>query len=79
MIARETDLLRCCALLTYRPRYGSSLAPRQSRFAGQQNANSFLREPKYYRPTKAGERQLAAETEDWQRISLAIACALQAN
>ena len=37
------------------------------------------RRAKYYRLTKAGERQLAAETDDWQRISLAIASALQAN
>jgi hypothetical protein len=27
--------------------------------------------------TKAGRRQLKAETEDWERISLAIANALQ--
>jgi transcriptional regulator len=37
------------------------------------------RRAKYYRLTRAGERQLAAETEDWQRISLAIASALQAT
>jgi transcriptional regulator len=35
------------------------------------------RRAKYYRLTKAGQRQLKAETEDWQRISLAIANALQ--
>jgi PadR family transcriptional regulator PadR len=35
------------------------------------------RRAKYYRLTKAGQRQLKAETEDWQRISLAIASALQ--
>jgi PadR family transcriptional regulator, regulatory protein PadR len=35
------------------------------------------RRAKYYRLTKAGQRQLRAETEDWQRISLAIANALQ--
>lgn len=35
------------------------------------------RRAKYYRLTKAGQRQLQAETEDWQRISLAIANALQ--
>src|SRR5262245_46121270 len=34
------------------------------------------RRAKYYRLTKAGERQLQVETEDWQRISLAIASAL---
>jgi PadR family transcriptional regulator, regulatory protein PadR len=35
------------------------------------------RRAKFYRLTKAGGRQLKAETEDWQRISLAIANALQ--
>jgi PadR family transcriptional regulator PadR len=35
------------------------------------------RRAKYYKLTKAGERQLESETEDWQRISLAIASALQ--
>jgi len=33
------------------------------------------RRAKYYRLTKAGERQLQIETADWQRISLAIASA----
>ena len=37
------------------------------------------RRAKYYRLTKAGERQLEAETEDWKRISLAIASALRAT
>src|ERR1051326_5594400 len=37
------------------------------------------RRAKYYRLTKAGQRQLEAETEDWQRISLAIAAALKAT
>ena len=37
------------------------------------------RRAKYYRLTKAGERQLATETADWQRISLAIASALKAT
>ena len=35
------------------------------------------RRAKYYRLTKAGQRQLMTETEDWERISLAIANALQ--
>jgi PadR family transcriptional regulator, regulatory protein PadR len=35
------------------------------------------RRAKFYRLTKAGGRQLKAETEAWQRISLAIANALQ--
>ena len=35
------------------------------------------RRAKYYRLTKAGQRQLKTEREDWARISLAIANALQ--
>jgi PadR family transcriptional regulator PadR len=37
------------------------------------------RRAKYYRLTKAGQRQLDTETEDWQRISLAMASALKAT
>ena len=37
------------------------------------------RRAKYYRLTKAGERQLKTETEEWQHISLAITNALQAS
>ena len=37
------------------------------------------RRAKYYRLTKAGQRQLDAETEGWQRISIAIANTLQAT
>jgi PadR family transcriptional regulator, regulatory protein PadR len=37
------------------------------------------RRAKYYRLTKAGRRQLETETEDWQRISLAIMNALKAT
>jgi len=35
------------------------------------------RRAKYYRLTRAGQRQLETEAEDWQRISMAIASALQ--
>jgi PadR family transcriptional regulator, regulatory protein PadR len=35
------------------------------------------RKAKYYRLTKAGQRQLKVETEGWERIALAIANALQ--
>src|SRR5215210_9033516 len=34
------------------------------------------RRAKFYQLTKAGERQLEAETEDWRRIALAISSAL---
>jgi PadR family transcriptional regulator, regulatory protein PadR len=37
------------------------------------------RRAKFYRLTKPGRKQLAAETERWGRISLAIAQALQAS
>ena len=37
------------------------------------------RRAKYYRLSRAGQRQLKAETEEWNRISLAIANALQAT
>ena len=35
------------------------------------------RKAKYYRLTKAGERQLASEVKQWEKIALAIASALQ--
>jgi len=35
------------------------------------------RRAKFYQLTKAGHRQLKAETEDWERIAIAIASALQ--
>ena len=37
------------------------------------------RRAKYYCLTKAGQRQLQSETEDWQRIAIAIASALKAT
>jgi transcriptional regulator len=37
------------------------------------------RRAKYYRLTRAGRRQLGAERENWERISVAIASALQAS
>ena len=37
------------------------------------------RRAKYYSLTKAGRRQLETETEDWQRISLAMRSALRAT
>ena len=36
------------------------------------------RKAKYYRLTKAGQRQMGVEAEGWQRISVAIAAALKA-
>lgn len=37
------------------------------------------RRAKYYRLTKAGQRQLGLETNEWERIALAIASALKAT
>jgi PadR family transcriptional regulator PadR len=37
------------------------------------------RRARFYKLTKAGERQLEVETEQWERISLAIANALRAT
>jgi PadR family transcriptional regulator PadR len=37
------------------------------------------RRAKFYRLTKAGERQLGAETEQWQKIALAMTNALKAT
>jgi PadR family transcriptional regulator, regulatory protein PadR len=36
------------------------------------------RRAKFYRRTRAGERQLGAETEQWTKIALAMASALKA-
>ena len=41
---------------------------------GESDAN---RRAKYYRLTAAGRRQLETETEDWNRITVAIAMALR--
>ena len=45
----------------------------------QWGATENNRRAKYYRLTKAGQRQLQTETEEWQHISLAITNALQAS
>ena len=37
------------------------------------------RRARYYRLTKAGQRQLKIETDSWQRISVAITSALEAT
>ena len=43
----------------------------------QWGASETNRKAKYYRLTAAGRRQLKAETENWGRISVAIARALK--
>ncbi len=47
--------------------------------ASQWGVSENNRRAKYYRLTKAGQRQLGAETHQWTRISLAIARALEAT
>jgi transcriptional regulator len=47
-----------------------------SAFWGESETN---RRAKYYRLTKAGQKQLAEETRRWGRISLAIAQALETS
>ena len=47
-----------------------------SSFWGESENN---RRAKYYRLTKAGERRLGQETEEWQRIALAMTNALKAT
>ena len=47
-----------------------------SAFWGESENN---RRAKYYRLSKAGEKQLEAETKRWSRISLAIGQALEAS
>ena len=47
-----------------------------SSFWGESENN---RRAKFYRRTKAGERQLGAETEQWTKIALAMASALKAT
>jgi PadR family transcriptional regulator PadR len=47
-----------------------------SSFWGESENN---RRAKYYRLTTSGQRQLELETDDWQRIALAIARALRAT
>ncbi len=43
------------------------------------NYSEKNRRAKYYQLTAAGKRQLTAETENWERISLAITRALRAT
>ena len=62
-----------------------SLFPAQHRMEEEGWISSFWgesennRRAKYYRLTRAGQRQLEAETKRWGRISLAIGQALEAS
>lgn len=47
-----------------------------SSFWGESENN---RRAKYYRRTKAGERQLGVETDQWTKVALAMANALKAT
>jgi DNA-binding PadR family transcriptional regulator len=37
------------------------------------------RKAKYYRLTKAGQKRLGTETEEWQKIAMAMTNALEAS
>jgi PadR family transcriptional regulator PadR len=47
--------------------------------AAEWGASENNRKAKYYKLTRSGRRQLDAETKKWERVSLAIALALQAK
>ena len=47
--------------------------------ASEWGESANKRRAKYYRITRAGERQLQNEEENWERVSRAIARALQAT
>lgn len=49
----------------------------QDRIASEWGISENNRKAKFYRLTAAGERQLDAETENWERISAAVARILQ--
>ena len=49
----------------------------QGRIASEWGASDNNRRAKFYRLTAAGRRQLAAETESWERFSHAVGLILQ--
>jgi transcriptional regulator len=56
--------------------YGMEEAGWLSASWGESESN---RRAKFYKLTRAGRRQLEVETQDWQKISLAITSALRAT
>lgn len=56
--------------------YGMAEAGWLKAFWGESESN---RRAKFYQLTRAGRRQLEVETQDWQKISLAINSALRAT
>jgi PadR family transcriptional regulator PadR len=56
--------------------YGMAEAGWLKAFWGESESN---RRAKFYQLTRAGRRQLEIETQDWQKISLAIESALRAT
>ena len=51
----------------------------QGRIASEWGASDNNRRAKFYRLTAAGRRQLAAETESWERFSEAVGLILQST
>ncbi len=47
--------------------------------ASEWGASTKNRKAKFYRLTAAGRKQLAAKTQDWERISLAVTRVLEAT
>lgn len=51
----------------------------QGRIASEWGASDNNRRAKFYKMTAAGRRQLAAETESWERFTRAVGLILQHN
>jgi len=51
----------------------------QGWIAAEWGTSEHNRQAKFYRLTRTGQKQLAAETENWERLSQAVARILQAT
>ena len=51
----------------------------QGRVAAEWGTSEHNRQAKFYRLTRTGQKQLTAETENWERLSEAVARILQAT
>jgi transcriptional regulator len=51
----------------------------QGWIAAEWGTSEHNRQAKFYRLTRTGQKQLAAETENWERLSEAVARILQAT
>ena len=55
------------------------MTPQKGWLSSKWGLSANNRKAKYYRLTAAGRRQLEAETDNWQRVSVAIELALRAT